>query len=78
MECPEERSPQRRKVGGWLPGAGGMERGRNSFLGAGFLWGEGTFWNCVEVVVYNAVDVLKATKVITLKALILSDTTSIN
>lgn len=55
-----------------------MERGRNSFLGAGFLWGEGTFWNCVEVVVYNAVDVLKATKVITLKALILSDTTSIN
>lgn len=22
-------------------GAGGMERGRNSFLGMGFLWGEG-------------------------------------
>lgn len=38
----------------------------------------GTFWNCVEVVVYNAVDVLKAAKVITLKALILCDTTSIN
>ena len=55
-----------------------MERGRNSFLDAGFLWGEGTFWNCVEVVVYNPVDVLKAPKVITLKALILSDTTSIN
>lgn len=38
----------------------------------------GIFWNCVEVVVYNIVDMLKATKVVTLKVLILCDFTSIN
>ena len=38
----------------------------------------GIFWNCVEVVVYNTVDMLKATKVVTLKVLILCDFTSIN
>lgn len=44
----------------------------------GFLWVRETFWNCVGLVVYNTVDMLKATKVITLKALILCDFTSIN
>lgn len=38
----------------------------------------GIFWNCVEVVVYNIVDMLKATKVVTLNVLILCDVNKLN
>ena len=58
-------------------GAGGG--GRNHVIDLRVSLGvRETFWNCVGLVVYNTVDMLKATKVITLKALILCDFTSIN
>ena len=54
-----------------------MERGRDCLTGVGFYSGvRGRFWNRMEVVLYNTVNVLHATEVITLKALILCNFTS--